>query len=402
MKGHPQWSNWTGILISWAAIIALGILTFSSDHGHQNNARHPDQQTALEEQDRNARAYANDQQLLRKLMDKYPSRSREVIELYLRGSWLCINNGGYPDTDAGALTKERRALANDMGINYIRQAVQMDPAFPQVYLALGEFLNMKSIQLSNHDLTAESDAARKEALESYQKASQLDPTNPQTYFGIARTMPSDRLDERIGNLLMVEKLDPSYPDVHAFLASNYEMKGDFEKATEELIKRLDGPGNHIEILDHLVRVVEKSKQYSQLLHGYSKLVDTDPYPRSFDQVLFAISPFRPKMLKEGPSLNLESLVDHKALAEFLITVGTKAAQKQQEWVSSPLQQAYKRSAERDSSLASQKPPQDLSGVAEQFFRKALELDPSKTSEIRKIAESSQLDELKKFARTLPQ
>lgn len=358
------------------------------EQSHQRSAIQPNRQMVLAEQETKAQLYSEDWRQLDALRGKYPSRSIEVFKLYLKGSWLCLNNG-FPDYDKGAPTEELAAAAYDSGINYIKQAIQRDLTFPLLYIALGEYLKMKSIHLSDDHLKTESEALEKEALASFKKAAQLDSSNPDAYFGIARTTPSTDLDERIRNLLIVERLDPKYPGVHGLLASNYEMKGDWEKAFEENIKAFNDPGEPAEKVDRLERLAQESKQYSLLLPGYVAFVDHDPRPASFDRVLFAVSPYRPKMLKEGPSLNLESLIAHGELADFLVQVGAKAIEKQKQYTVSYAPKS------------AQTPQGPLIDFAERFFKKAMELDRSKAKEIRKIAESSQLDQLKKFAGELP-
>ncbi|MBZ5553908.1 MAG: hypothetical protein LAO21_14390 [Acidobacteriia bacterium] len=388
--------------ILFPSVLALSLLTMTTLAWQLSLPRNPNpehRQGALMEQERRAEQHARDPKVIKALAALYPSLSGEALELFLKGTWLC-NRNGYEWSDDGAPTEELRALAFDKGVEYIKQAIKLNPNSPAAYLVLGGILWEKCIRLSNTHQPEQFHLVQKEAWETYQKARELDPTNPDAYFGIARTASSSNLDEVIRNLRIVQKLNPEYPTVHSFLASTYEMKEDWESASEEYLKSFAEKVGPVEVIDCLERVAQKSKQYSRLLKGYLILIDVEPRRQNFDRVLFAISPYRPRVFGDTPSLNLVSLIDRKELAEFLIRVGTKAAQKQQEWLGSPLEQTYSRSAKKDASLATSKPPQDLSGMTQEFFKKALELDSSRSEEVRKIIESSQLDELKKFAREI--
>jgi tetratricopeptide (TPR) repeat protein len=399
MPAHEKSKFCANLFLDILALSLLTTTTLAPQLSLAQNLRDADRQEALEQQERRAEQHARDPKVIKAHAVLYPSLSEEGLELFLKGTWLC-NRNGYEGSDNGAPTEELRGLAFDKGVEYIKQAVKLNPKSPAVYLVLGGVLWEKYIRLSNAHQAEQSRLVRKEAGESYQKARELDPTNPDVYFGIARTASTSNLDEVIRNLRIVQKLNPEYPTVHSFLASTYEMMEDWENASEEYLKSFREPVGPVEVIDCLERVAQKSKQYSSLLNGYLVFLDVEPMRDNFDRVLFAASPNKPRAFRETSNLHLASLVDRKELAEFLVRVGEKAIQKQQAWLGSPLEQAYSRSTKKDASLATLKPPQDLSGMAQEFFKEALELDSSRLEEVRKIVEFSQLDELKKFGREI--
>jgi tetratricopeptide (TPR) repeat protein len=400
--GTPRKPEFLIAVLKCGLYILLGMnMIFGQQQSHPKALSQEDRHRILLDQENRAQRQAEDPGIMKSLSDRYPSRSQKTLELYIKGSWLCEING-HPDSDDAAPTKELRALAYDKGVEYLRQAIQLDPSFPVLYLTLGEYLIGKSIRLSSEHHADESQKVEEAALEAYQKARDLEPSNPAAYFGIARTTPRSNLDERIRNLLIVEKLDSQYPAIHDFLAAAYEMKGNLEKASEENIYAFNEPGEMSEVVDRLARLAQKLKQYSWLLEGYLEYVDREPRPKSFDDVLFAVSPYRPKRVWEKESLNLQSLIDRKVLADFVVKVGAKAVEKQEKEVISPEQETFRKMIEkRDPTQAAQMQQADLSHWAEQFFKKAMDLDSSQAATIRKIAESSRSEELKKFARELP-
>lgn len=379
-------------------LFALTMVIFGAQQPTLKAITSEDRQKILTEQEHRAQQYVDDPKVMKSVSDRFPPRSKRVLELLGKGTWLCDNNGG-SESDDGAPTEELRAVAYDRGIDYIKQAIEEDPKFPALYLAMGEFLRTKAINLSNTGHFVESKLIMGDALQSYQKARELDPSNPAVYFGIALTSSSSDRDEAIRNLLIVERLDPQHPSVHGILAGLYELKGDFGRAMEECLKSFDDPGEPSEKIDELERMTGQSKQYGLLLKGYLEFLDRDPKARSFDRVLFAISPFRPKKVSEIESMNLQSVIDHKELADFLVKVGSKAIQKEEANAASAEEQAYKKMIERDPSKAVKR--ENLIGFAEKSFRKALELDPARGTDIIRVTKSSQFEELQKFSRELP-
>jgi tetratricopeptide (TPR) repeat protein len=358
------------------SVLPVGLKASCRGQGKDTFSSPPiDREKVMREQETRAQQYSDDRGL-KYLLEKYPSRNRKVLELFSKGAWLCANNGLYDGTEKEAPTEDLQMLAFERGLEYINQAIQIDPTFPQLYLALGEYLHNKAIRYSNNHLKAEYDAIDKEALAAYREAVKLAPSDPDGYFGVANTIPGTNLDERIHNLLIIEKLDPKYHDLHCYLAESYEGKGNLEKATHELLECMDEPGNRSEAVDDLERLTAKSKQYSILMSAYLNLVDDDPSPYNYAKVYSAISGTA-KDKKEKKNMlsfvDLESHVPPKVLAKFLVKVG---------------------------SIAIDKWRVDSMDLAIDMFKKAIAYDPSESSAILMIVSECPDERVKNFAGSL--
>lgn len=325
------------------------------------------EQDIVGEQQRRAQRFLQSDDFRKYYIEKYPSRDKKVLEMFATGQeFIAINQGD--DISAPHHLGLMKAGFEE-GIKFLKAASRMDPNFPEVYIALGKALNFKAKFFVDKDKEQKiSKSLISEAHDYFAKAIQLDPSNPDAYHGIADSTAN--LNKRLEYLNKLSELNPRYPRVHDMLAWNYELLGKFDEASREMKSAFDIEGYSLDRVESFERLVQKTGRYDSLLGVYKNLIVTDPHQRNFYHVLENINS-EGKATFQG--IKLSEHMDRSKLATFLVEIGSKAIEKNQK---------------------------ELIDPAQKIFKRAIELDPSKTVEVRKVAESSGSDQMKKFADSL--
>jgi tetratricopeptide (TPR) repeat protein len=203
---------------------------------------------------------------------KYARFNSDAVKEFWLGSLLC----GYNDLDSANSLQDPAAekQAFEDGIMHLERAISLDPHFSDAYLALGRALRSKSFLFVDDRYGKEADELRKEEVQVYRKAVEVDPTNVEAHFAYGTSLKDPK--ERLKELQTVLGLEPNHREVHQELGYAYESLGDQEKAILEYKKQIEICPGCDDTYPQLINLLAKKGREAELMEICKKYVVNNP------------------------------------------------------------------------------------------------------------------------------
>ncbi|MBI3624786.1 MAG: tetratricopeptide repeat protein [Candidatus Rokubacteria bacterium] len=229
-----------------------------------------------------------------------PTKSLRAFEAYVKGRGAALletqaGNEAAADLLAKAVELDSTFVAAQYAVGLVhlalgnrwkaaaqfRASVQLDPAFPEPYKALGDLFLAAPRRLFDQAVEAYQKAVElrpfyadayvglgdaraakgevDEAVASYQKALRYNPDNPRVYMSLGKIYYSEKglYYESVNSYKRALELDPQFLEARMGLGEVYEDKGLYEDAIREYRKVVEVEPQHTGALYNLALVYEK-------------------------------------------------------------------------------------------------------------------------------------------------
>jgi serine/threonine protein kinase/tetratricopeptide (TPR) repeat protein len=182
----------------------------------------------------------------------------EAYHLYLKGRFYWAKR-----TEEGLLK----------GIQYFRQAIELDPTYALAYAGVAEGYVPMAVycHLAPKDACPKAMAAARAALEIDSKLSEA-----LTVVGATMSYYDWDLENAEKELRQAVALDPKYPRARQALAENLTMSGRFEEAVIEAKRALELDPLALSLNAHMAMTYYFAREYDKAIEHGSRTVDMDP------------------------------------------------------------------------------------------------------------------------------
>jgi serine/threonine protein kinase/Flp pilus assembly protein TadD len=159
------------------------------------------------------------------------------------------------------------------GIQYFRQAIELDPTYALAYAGVAEGY----VPMAVYCHLAPKDACPK-AMAAAHAALEIDPKlcEARTVVGATMSYYDWDLESAENELRQAVALDPKYPRARQALAENLTMSGRFEEAVTEAKRALELDPLALSLNAHMAMTYYFARQYDKAIEHGSRTVDMDP------------------------------------------------------------------------------------------------------------------------------
>ena len=194
-----------------------------------------------------------------KRLEKEPESA--VVHFVLSMAYYVKGDYGLQERERSlALEDEKKA---DAIVAWCEQLTQRFPDNYYAHLLLGSAYRAK-------------DEANK-AMESYQRAVEINPNLPDAYLGLAATyFINEKVDEAIKYFKKAIEINPNYVAAHYNLGSLYEYTGQIDEAIASFEKTVEIDPNFKEAYMNLGDLYVEKGDRDKAIKAYQKVIELDP------------------------------------------------------------------------------------------------------------------------------
>jgi tetratricopeptide (TPR) repeat protein len=151
----------------------------------------------------------------------------------------------------------------EKAIESFNKAIELNPDYVEAYFCLGKIYSQWRYYDEHHEKT----------IESFNKAIELNPDYVEAYFCLGKAYYLKcEYDKAIESLNKAIELNPNYEDAYLYLGDVYNLKDEYDKAIEFFNKLIKLNPNHASSYDELGYIYHKKNEHAKAVKFFNKSI----------------------------------------------------------------------------------------------------------------------------------